>query len=295
MEYRTYAPSEIKEQFRISGMYSFFTAYHKKQYTFSGEYHNFWEVMYVISGSICAAGNDRVYDLSEGDIIFHEPLEMHKYYTTAPNTKFLVFSFDLEGNLADFFRQKVFSLTKQQKGIISDLLTYVNTRTEGSSSVYSLPEHYVEENRRRYFDPIETDPLYGHGLVLYIYLLFLDLANEAKPALPSKSYDSILFSNAVNFMTDNISESFSVSDVAKHINVSVSGLKRIFEKCAGMGVHKYFLTLKINMATEMLEGGASVNDVAAQLGFSSPSYFTRAYTRETKIPPSQAKQKKQGA
>ena len=70
-----YIPNEIHEQLRISRMYSFFTAYHKNGYTFTGESHNFWEVMYVISGSICASGNDRVYDLSEGDIIFHEPLE----------------------------------------------------------------------------------------------------------------------------------------------------------------------------------------------------------------------------
>ncbi|MBQ7037113.1 MAG: helix-turn-helix domain-containing protein [Clostridia bacterium] len=291
LEQTTY---EIQEQLRINRMIDFFTAYKKTEYIFSGHSHNYWETMYILSGSVCVTGNDRVYDLSEGDMIFHEPMEMHKFYTTSANTKLLIFSYELEGNMADFFRQKVFTLTKQQKSIISALLTFVNTRTEGNASAYSLPEHYVEDNRLRYITPVKTDPAYGHELVLYLYLLMLNLANAGKTASPSDSYESVLFGSAVKFMTDNISETFSVNDVAKHINMSISGLKRIFKKRAGMGVHKYFLTLKINQATEMLEGGLSVNDVAAKLGFSSPSCFTRAYKREANLPPSRVKQKNKG-
>ena len=282
---------EIHEQLRITRMVDIFTAYKKTEYIFSGHSHNFWETMYILSGSVCATGNDRVYNLEEGDMIFHEPMDMHKFYTTSSNTKLLIISYELEGDMADFFRQKVFSLTKHQKSIITSLLTFVNTRTESNAPAYSLPEHYVEENRRRYIAPVGTDPAYGHELVLYLYLLMLNLANEGNTTPPSVSYESVLFGNAVKFMTDNLSEPLSVSVVAKHLNISVSGLKRIFEKCAGMGVHKYFLTLKINQATEMLENGFSVNDVASRLGFSSPSCFTRAYKREANLPPSRVKQK----
>ncbi len=289
-----YMYHEIQEQLRINRMYGFFTAYHKKQYTFTGESHNFWEVMYVISGSVCVSSNDSVYNLSEGDIIFHEPLALHKYYTTSPNTKYLVYSHDLEGVLADFFRKKVFGLSGEQKKIISALLTFVNTRTEGNSSAYSLPEHYVEEDKTRYFMHIITDPIYGHELVLYIYQLMLSLVHDGTSATPSNAYEVVLFSSCVKFMMENLSETKTVSDVAKHANISISGLKRIFEKCAGMGVHKYFLMLKLNAATAFLEKGHSVSEVAFRLGFSSQAHFSRAYKRELKISPSNVKQKKQG-
>ena len=283
---------EIHEQIRIDRMYSFFTTYYKNTYTFNGESHDFWETAYVISGSICVSANENVYNLEEGDIIFYEPLVMHKYYTTSPNTKLLIFSYDLEGNIAEFFRHKVFHLNKQQKGIISSLLGYVNTQTDGADASNYIPEHYVKEDWLYYVKPINTDPVYGHGLVLYIYQLMISLANDGKTALPSRSHENVLFGSAVKYMTDNLSEPISVEAVAKHLNVSISSLKRIFDKCAGMGVHKYYLTLKVNMATELLENGLSVNEVATKLGFSSPSYFTIAYTREAKVPPSQIKLKK---
>lgn len=284
---------EIREQLRINRMYYFFTAYHKNEYTFHGDSHHYWEIMYVINGSVRATGNDRVYDLSEGDIIFHEPHEMHKYYTTSPNTKYLVYSHELEGALADFFKEKVFSLSEDQKNIVFSLLRYVKTRAEDISSPLSVLEQ-TEEDKVQYFTSVLTDPAVGHGLVLYIYQLMLSLAYDGTKATPSNTYDVVLFSRCVKFMQANLSETKTVSDVAKHVNISISGLKRIFEKCAGMGVHKYFLMLKLNAATEFLEQGYSVSHVASRLGFSSQAHFSRAYKRELKVSPSEFKHKKQG-
>ncbi|MBQ7036786.1 MAG: helix-turn-helix transcriptional regulator [Clostridia bacterium] len=285
---------EIQTQLQINKMYTSFTAYHKNQYTFTGDSHNYWEVMYVISGSVCATSNDRVYDLSEGDIIFHEPYELHKYYTTSPNTKYLVYSHDLKGNLADAFRQKVFSLNNGQKNIVSSLLDYVKKRSAGGNLDHPSGEHETEDDKVEYFTHIIKDPAYGHGLVLYIYQLMLSLAYDGTKATPSNTYDVVLFSRCVKFMQANLSETKTVSDVAKHANISISGLKRIFEKCAGMGVHKYFLMLKLNAATEFLEQGYSVSHVASRLGFSSQAHFSRAYKRELKVSPSEFKHKKQG-
>lgn len=286
---------EISEQIRINRMYSFFTDYHKDKYVFNGEFHDFWETAYVISGSICVSANENVYNLNEGDIIFYEPLVMHKFYTTSKNTKLLIFSYDLEGNLANYFRNKVFSLNNKQKNIISALLQHANAEAGDKDAPNFMPEHYIMEDWLYYVNRINEEPSFGHELVLYIYQLMFSLSNDGKTAKPSKTYENILFGNAVKFMTDNLFESISVEDVAKHLNVSTSTIKRIFEKCAGMGVHKYYLTLRINMATEMLENGLSVNEVSTKLGFSSPSYFTIAYTRETKRPPSSVKFKKRKA
>ena len=279
----------IQEQLRINKMYSFVSAYHKKQYTFHGDSHNFWEVMYVISGSVRVTGNDRGYDLVEGDIIFHEPHEMHKYYTTSPDTKYLVYSHDLEGTLTDYFRQKVFSLSDEQKSIVSSLLSYIDAQTDESSG-----KHHTEDDKVLDFTNILEEPIYGHRLVLYIYQLMLSLACDGTRATPSSSGDVILFSNCAKFMMENLSATKTVSEFAKQMNISVSGLKRIFEKCAGMGVHKYFLMLKLNAATDYLEQGHPVSEVASRLGFSSQAHFSRAYKRELRFSPSDVKQKKQG-
>ena len=69
----------IKEQIQITDMYSLFEAHYEKGYAFPGESHNFWECLYVMDGEVCVSGNERVYNLSQGAIVFHKPLELHKF------------------------------------------------------------------------------------------------------------------------------------------------------------------------------------------------------------------------
>ena len=88
-------------------------------------------------------------------------------------------------------------------------------------------------------------------------------------------------------MNERVAEQLSVSELAASLNMSVSSLKRLFDKYAGISVHKYFLNLKIKTATLMLKGGMSVSETADTLGFSSAGYFSTTYKRETGNNPSQ--------
>ena len=66
-------------------------------------------------------------------------------------------------------------------------------------------------------------------------------------------------------------------------------LKRVFSKFAGMSVHKYFLNLKLNAALKLLQSGKTVTEVTETLNFSSQSYFSSAFKRETGKLPSEFK------
>ena len=88
-------------------------------------------------------------------------------------------------------------------------------------------------------------------------------------------------------MNTRVAENILVNELAESLNISVSSLKRLFDKYAGMSVHKYFLSLKIKTATLMLKGGMAVNEVSDVLGFSSQGYFSATYKRETGNNPSQ--------
>lgn len=93
----------------------------------------------------------------------------------------------------------------------------------------------------------------------------------------------------MDYMNSNIHTRTKVSDIAKSFNVSESTLKRIFGKFTGIGVHHYFVQLKMKTATELLQNGVSVGSVSEKPGFSSPGYFSAAYKRETGINPSEIK------
>lgn len=278
MEWKVYP---IVDQIQITKLYTFFKLYFEKSYEFKGETHDFWECMYVVKGSLCVSADERVYNIMEGDMIFHKPLELHKFYVTSETgAEILVFSFSADGPLLSFFENKVFRLSKIQKNIISALLDYVEEKQN------HLGDNSCDEKYGRTLKTLGNLPICLHNIVLYICQLMLSLVQEGSVGKSYNTPDTEVFSKAIGYMNDHFNENPSVLAIASYCNVSVSGLKRIFDRFAGMGVHKYFLLLKLKEAKKMLCNGNSVNDTSEILGFSSQAYFSKTFKREVGISPS---------
>ncbi|MBE7051633.1 MAG: helix-turn-helix domain-containing protein [Ruminococcaceae bacterium] len=272
-------PYKIEEQICISEMYSFFKSQYDKTYYYAGEMHPFWECVYVVEGSICAVADDRMYNLSGGELIFHKPLEMHKFHVTTDETAtIVVFSFSAEGKLCKKLNDKVFVLSEKQKSILLELINFADEKWDGTCSDETMIDMYLARFKK--------DVNYSQTVVSYLYRLMLSLVDEAKESPASTSPDSIVFSKAVDYMNQYICRNPKLEDIARHSGVSTAGLKRIFSGYTGLGVHRFFLKLKLKYAAQMLSCGQSVTEVADKLGFSSQAYFSKAFKRETNVSPS---------
>lgn len=269
----------VREQIRITDMYSFFQMHYDHGYEFSGETHNFWECLYVLDGEVCVSADDRVYNMSQGEIIFHSPLELHKFFVNGFNgATLLIFSFSAEGPLTISLRNKVFKLSDIQKGLIETLLHYLQSKTESINPSFDT-QYFLQ-----FFHKL---PYYSQMLVSYLHQLFLSLAEEGTISTASSAADAITFRKAIGYLNYNLHRQPTVSEIARYCNLSDASLKRLFEKYAGIGVHKYLTKLKIKAAMELLEEKESVANVAEKLGFTSQSYFSKAFKRETGMNPSE--------
>lgn len=278
-------PYKITEQVRISEMYSLFEARYDYGYSFAGESHDFWECLYVIDGGIRVSANKRIYNMKKGEIIFHKPLEIHKFDVTGKEgARLLIFSFTLESDISDFFKNKVFALNEEQKNTVSDFLIFL--RKEAGAS---------ESSREIKYTGLLASSKYSQTAVLYIYRLLLSLCGENTVSYYSESPDAAVFYNAVNYMNSRICEQPGIKEIADYCGTSASSLKRIFFKYSGLSVHRYFLKLKINAAAHLLENGSSVCETAEKLGFSSQGYFSFAFKRETGFPPSRLTKKSESS
>ncbi len=274
----------VREQIRITELYSLFEVHYEKGYEFPGETHNFWECFYIRKGEACVSGDGRVYNLSAGSIIFHKPLEMHKFVINSrEGADLLIFSFAAEGPLTLELAEKVFALSPAQKEILSGLLAFLHERA-GRHPMPVWPYPYLE--------PIHTSAAYAQQLALHLQQLMLSLAEEGAVSRASSAPDALTYQRAISYLNSNIQRQPDLPEIARFCNVSVSGMKRIFEKYAGIGIHKYLIKLKMKAAAELLAGGESVTNVAQKLGFRSQSYFSRAFKRETGLAPSSLKTEK---
>jgi quercetin dioxygenase-like cupin family protein len=61
--------NDVNEQIQIEKFFSLFEIHYDNGFNFLGESHNFWECLYVLDGKVCVSGDERVYNLTKGEII----------------------------------------------------------------------------------------------------------------------------------------------------------------------------------------------------------------------------------
>ena len=281
---RIWHPFDKKPLIHIDSFFTFFIEQFDKDYYFNGEMHDFWECIYVLKGKIWASNDEKVYELNEGDIIFHHPMALHKLSVMSRNgADLLIFSYTMDGELKTFFKEKTFSLNKAQKKILNDALDYMHSKSKDME----LPPDFLEYNRL--LAPSDNSPIYLQRVTYYIYQLFLSLADSGEISTSISTSETKTFKTAVRYMLSNLHRQPTVAEIAENSNTSISGIKRIFIKYAGMSVHKYFLNLKLNSAAKLLQSGKTVNEVAEKFNFSSQSYFSTTFKREIGKHPSEYK------
>jgi len=275
------SPYFIDEQLHMECYYSLFEAHYDSNFVFNGESHDFWECFLVLSGAVCVSADDRVYHLTQNQIIFHKPMELHKFSVESSNgTDVLIFSFKISGRLADQLENKVFRLSETQKRTVHSLLEYMREQynTVGDFSQKMCVHTYKV---RHYLEVSHNVPEFLQVISTYIYRLFLSLISNGHISTESTEPNALIFRQAVNYLNSQLLGQPSVQMVAENCNTSQASLQRVFQKYAGMSVHKFFLKLKLIAATEYLRQGVNVTEVAEKLGFSSQAYFSACYERET--------------
>lgn len=271
-----------KKSITLERFFSVFEATYDSTYFFQGEAHDFWEVVTVLEGDVCVSAGKNIFHLSKGEMIFHKPMEFHKFHIeNGKSATLFVMSFAASGELMGGFEKSVLHLSPEQRQMLTSILSYLRQECE-------LPN----QCNFACLDELERHPSKFQGFTCMTELLLLSLAKENVPIRADfDTPETIAYRKAVQTMEKNVGAWLSVSEIARECHVSVSYLKNIFRKYAGLGIHQYYLKTKMIHASNMLRTGKSVSETAEQLAFSSPNYFSTVYKRETGLTPLEYKVK----
>jgi AraC-like DNA-binding protein len=128
---------------------------------------------------------------------------------------------------------------------------------------------------------------------LEAYSLFYKLLKKVLPQMVRSniSYDKTL-QTAIEFITDNWNNEFSVADLAKKCCVSESTLYHLFQKELGQTPVNFLNSIKINNAIKYLESSNySISTISRLVGFNSENHFRKIFKSVTKTTPSKFKNK----
>ena len=86
---------------------------------------------------------------------------------------------------------------------------------------------------------------------------------------------------------------WTLAEMAQAVGMSRSVFARRFHEVVGETPQHYLAGVRFSRASDLIEGGASIAEAAAHVGYASPSAFTRAFGRRCGGPPSQTNACKQ--
>ena len=81
---------------------------------------------------------------------------------------------------------------------------------------------------------------------------------------------------------------FSITELARLVNLSPSRVRHLFKRETGLTVHEYLKTIRMKRAKELLESTfLSVKQIVASVGLTDASHFVRDFKRTHGVTPRQ--------
>lgn len=275
-----YIPVTLRPILEVSRLYTVHYFEFTSNYSFAGEAHDFWELLYVDKGSINVTAGDAQYDLTRGQMIFHQPGEFHALRAngvTAPNL--VVVSFECEAEAMDFFRGYITSLGAEERALLSRIVNE-------SRSVFATPlnDPTTHSMQRNDIIPFGSEQLLRSALEEL--LIRLIRRGSGAPQRPSPSVQRT--GPIIAYLEQRLDQTLTIEQICRDNLIGRAKLESIFAAETGGGVLDYFSRMKIDAARRLIrEGQLNITEIASRLGFGSVHYFSRRFKKLAGMTPTE--------
>lgn len=162
--------------------------------------------------------------------------------------------------------------------------------TARESKVYTLVEMIIDE--------MENNLPNHHAVVRELFhTLFLVLLRIHRTVQLGELYTNNrlgCISPAITYITNNYMNDLTVEDLAQLCHVSTSHFRRLFKQVLGWSPQEYLQLVRIERACTLLyNDDSSITEIGLQVGYPSPSSFSRQFKRIYNMSPSRWRQKMQ--
>lgn len=278
----------IKREIVIDGFNCIYYFEFGKDFSHPPEKHDFWELVYVDSGKVNAITSGRARTLSQGELIFHRPGELHAHSSNRkePNCM-LVVSFTTSSEAMDFFHKKIFTADKTAKTLLSLFIG------EARRALGSIPGDYANLAP---LDFSHAEPGSFQLLECYLTEFLLTLRRRARgdadAVRKSENSRELAESSIIELITaylrENLYTPLTLSDICAKFFMGKSQLCKLFSEHIGEGPIEHYHKLKTQEAKRLLLSREySVTRVSDMLGYSSIHNFSRAFKASVGISPTE--------
>lgn len=276
-----YKKTELFCPIKIDGIYTVHYFEYAKDFAYSGEVHDFWELVYADKKNLFITAGAQEIELLAGQMYLHKPNEFHNIRCDGKRAaNSVIISFDCHTPELMNVAGKVITLGEKERALVG---TVVKEAASSFSTPLGNPYTYemkVDEN-----SAFASQQM----IKLCIEMLFIRLIRQHINIAPVKIHkNNNLLADITEYLTSHVEDRLEFKDILKEFNLSASVVKKIFREQMGCGVMDYFSRLKIDKAKELIrEENFTFTEISEKLGFNTSQYFTTVFKRISGMTPTE--------
>lgn len=279
-----YTRTQLDKSLIIDGIYTIHYFEYTKDFAYSGEFHNFWEIVYADKKSVVITAGTKETTLKAGQMYIHKPNEFHKIRCDGANAaNSVIISFDSKCSELFNISGIVIDCASEEKRLMGQI---ISEAAEAFSTPLGTPyTSFLEKSGRAAFGCEQMIQIYIEQLLIRL------IRKYTSPNIAVKNTSrEVLLLKICDYLENNVDKPLSFFDIQKEFNTSASVIKRLFQSNLNCGIMEHFLRLKIDAAKQIIrENDLNFTEIAEKLSFNTPQYFTTAFKRISGMTPSEYK------
>jgi len=269
-------------QFSYGAVPELYIEYVKRSAPFTmteDQYHPYYEIYYLLSGTRVYFVRDRSYAVEQGDLVFIPKHELHKtMHAGEASHERIIFHFDeatlqrLTGRHASYLLSPfqsgnpIIRLPRQEQLQLNGLMKRMLAELQQQPSGYEIiQEHAAAE-------------------LLLIAARFAEQHERAPLHHPTPMHAKV--SEIAQHINVHFAQPLRLTALSEQFFISPYYLSRMFKEVTGFTFSDYLVLTRVKEAERLLrETAASITDVAAQVGFDNFSHFGKTFKKITRLSP----------
>ncbi|MBQ8611641.1 MAG: helix-turn-helix domain-containing protein [Oscillospiraceae bacterium] len=238
-------------------------------------HHDFYEVYFFLNGQVEYWVEGRFYRLEPGDLLLISPMELHR-----PTVR--------EGGLYERIVLWVDRAWLEKLSAGGDSLsrcfdhalsTHTNLLRPSAGQRAAIRSRLAELVQESYGDGGYAGAQYATGVLLQFLAELNRMALHTDEQQRTDEPETLV-SRVLAYVGTHYSEELSLETLAQNFYVSKYHLSHEFSRAVGIGVHRYIMLKRLQVARQLLAEGMAPGEVCIACGFRDYTNFYRAFRAE---------------
>ena len=237
-------------------------------------YHEFYKVVFLISGAGGYTVEGNAYRLEAGDVLLIKSREVHRpeFEKGVPYERIILY-------ISPEFLGKYSAGEDSLEAVFEDGTGHVlKLKEKERNSLLELMERLERE--------LDTEQKFAKEVMANSLLLQLlvDIGRRKKKRRDVRQDPTLVederICGVMRYIDGHLAEDIDINMLSEQFFLSRYHLMRLFKKETGQTIYEYLLEQRLQLAKELIRQGKSATESCFAAGFGSYSSFTRAYGKK---------------